>query len=709
LCGINLESFNRPKKAKARQPIGPNANERTSGVANHHSGVTAGDVVNEQLLGLKSVRVSHKILDVNISRVTLGENYRKSFKKSDLEELAESIRHVGLCKPVWVEKKDDKWEVFVGQRRYLASIIVGKTIRIREFSNLTPRQRIFLQMSENIQEPTPSYDMAEFYWEIYKIELSEKTGMNLRALDRYESYWNIEDEIRRTYPLSRFSYNYRRDESMMADAFRFQRLHGMLKHAIHRGSISYSVGTQIARIASKDQQWSLFRGMEKKRKGRLTEGYVRYRVNELLSCQQKENEVLELKSVERRNDNGRLEALCTAMDRSTKILEGFARVHSLGSIETDETLSSVALVISELDRDISDLERRICESTDYLDRIRNRTHRHRESLKARILANKVKLDSVQNETESAHIITSNNVVRIKITKIYRDKKQIRRTFNQRSINILAENMRHAGQLEPIGVRPYRSGYKLIDGERRYRAAKLIGLKCMNAVVINADVKTCRRIQAEANLQSPVPPEERAQALAHIFDQERALMKMDGKKLTEGQFLKTVPEFSSTTVKKALLHYNLNEKIKDLVGYSVGVELAGIVDPRLQLNLAIAAAVNNYSVNKVRAIAKEVNSYPKEEYSPEVRNFWNDIDKNKNDSTLRHASQDLLTAVISLRDSIKPVIASRDAGVNGKELFSNERMVEKFDALVKTLASVRVLLPELKRAKHKLKLGIGTLM
>lgn len=53
--------------------------------------------------------------------------------------------------------------------------------------------------------------------------------------------------------------------------------------------------------------------------------------------------------------------------------------------------------------------------------------------------------------------------------------QPRRTFDERSLATLADSIRAEGVLQPLLVRPVGSGYEIVAGERRWRAAKLAGL------------------------------------------------------------------------------------------------------------------------------------------------------------------------------------------------------------------------------------------
>ncbi|MFN0007463.1 MAG: ParB/RepB/Spo0J family partition protein [Planctomycetota bacterium] len=62
--------------------------------------------------------------------------------------------------------------------------------------------------------------------------------------------------------------------------------------------------------------------------------------------------------------------------------------------------------------------------------------------------------------------------------------QPRKTFEETSLRELADSLKRHGFLQPVVVRPVASGYELIAGERRWRAAKLAGLESIPALVRN---------------------------------------------------------------------------------------------------------------------------------------------------------------------------------------------------------------------------------
>lgn len=78
----------------------------------------------------------------------------------------------------------------------------------------------------------------------------------------------------------------------------------------------------------------------------------------------------------------------------------------------------------------------------------------------------------------------NQVVKIKVSKIVPDPENLRKVIDPEDIRTLAENIREHGQLDPIQVFVKSDGqYDLLDGERRWRAFKELGLEEIDAIIV----------------------------------------------------------------------------------------------------------------------------------------------------------------------------------------------------------------------------------
>jgi ParB family chromosome partitioning protein len=111
---------------------------------------------------------------------------------------------------------------------------------------------------------------------------------------------------------------------------------------------------------------------------------------------------------------------------------------------------------------------------------------------------------------------------ISVSDIAPNPRQPRQNFSEAAVASLAESIRTAGLMQPIVVRASRSGearYELIAGERRWRAARLIGLVEIPAIVRDVDDQTAAEFALIENIQrEDLNPMERAVALRRLADE-----------------------------------------------------------------------------------------------------------------------------------------------------------------------------------------------
>ena len=88
-----------------------------------------------------------------------------------------------------------------------------------------------------------------------------------------------------------------------------------------------------------------------------------------------------------------------------------------------------------------------------------------------------------------------------LQKIEPNRLQPRRNFDEEELSALADSIRQHGVIQPLTVRLLDSGYyQIIAGERRWRAARLAGLREVPVVVIEADDQKARELALIENLQ-----------------------------------------------------------------------------------------------------------------------------------------------------------------------------------------------------------------
>lgn len=107
------------------------------------------------------------------------------------------------------------------------------------------------------------------------------------------------------------------------------------------------------------------------------------------------------------------------------------------------------------------------------------------------------LDSLFSENAS----DSQSAVNIRLTDIEPNREQPRKDFDEEALSELAESISKHGLIQPIVVRPQANGsYRIIAGERRWRACRMAGLKEVPVVVKEIDDKELMELALIENLQ-----------------------------------------------------------------------------------------------------------------------------------------------------------------------------------------------------------------
>lgn len=89
---------------------------------------------------------------------------------------------------------------------------------------------------------------------------------------------------------------------------------------------------------------------------------------------------------------------------------------------------------------------------------------------------------------------------INLCEIKPNPYQVRRNFNLRKTEMLAESIRKYGILSPLLLRMSRNGYEIISGSRRYRAAIIAGMKTVPAIIVSAGDRQCAELNLIENIQ-----------------------------------------------------------------------------------------------------------------------------------------------------------------------------------------------------------------
>lgn len=106
---------------------------------------------------------------------------------------------------------------------------------------------------------------------------------------------------------------------------------------------------------------------------------------------------------------------------------------------------------------------------------------------------------------------------VKITKVEPNREQPRKTFDEDALLELSDSIKQFGLLQPILVQDRKTYYEIIAGERRWRAAKMAGLKEVPVIIRNLSEREIVEISLIENIQrEDLNPIEEAQAYKRLL-------------------------------------------------------------------------------------------------------------------------------------------------------------------------------------------------
>lgn len=110
----------------------------------------------------------------------------------------------------------------------------------------------------------------------------------------------------------------------------------------------------------------------------------------------------------------------------------------------------------------------------------------------------INFDQFENDVVSN--ASTSDIKEINLDEIRSNPYQPRKTFNEVSLNELAESLKEHGLLQPIIVKKSIKGYELIAGERRTKAARLAGFKTIPAIIKDFDDTQMMELALVENIQ-----------------------------------------------------------------------------------------------------------------------------------------------------------------------------------------------------------------
>ncbi|MDF2675740.1 MAG: nucleoid occlusion protein [Bacillota bacterium] len=215
-----------------------------------------------------------------------------------------------------------------------------------------------------------------------------------------------------------------------------------------------------------------------------------------------------------------------------------------------------------------------------------------------------------------------NITNIDVNKIIPNKNQPRKFFDDKALEELSLSIKNYGVIQPITIRNiYDDIYEIIAGERRFRAAKLLGMNSIPAVIIEVGEEESAAMALIENLQR-----ENLDFIEEAMAFERLIEDFD---LNQTQLAEKVGKSQSTIANKMRI-LKLPESVKQRIKQSNLSErharaLLKIDDEELLLNIVdkiIKKDLNVSATEKlIKSILEDVNM-EKTKDKRYVRNFIN---------------------------------------------------------------------------------------
>ena len=202
----------------------------------------------------------------------------------------------------------------------------------------------------------------------------------------------------------------------------------------------------------------------------------------------------------------------------------------------------------------------------------------------------------------------NDVMTLPLRDIEPDKEQPRKDFAEEPLNELAASIAEHGVLQPITVRPCATGgYKIIAGERRWRAARLAGLTEIPVVIKDVTEGEAMELALVENLQrEDLDPVEEAFGYKQLMDRCGLTQEQAAKRLGK----------SRSSVANSLRLLNLPQRALEWLqtghltpGHAKAI--LGLEEPELQEKAAQQVVENDLNVRQTEALCKKLTQPEKE--------------------------------------------------------------------------------------------------
>lgn len=210
-----------------------------------------------------------------------------------------------------------------------------------------------------------------------------------------------------------------------------------------------------------------------------------------------------------------------------------------------------------------------------------------------------------------------SITKISTNLIKPNDEQPRKTFDDEKILQLSESIKQHGVIQPIILQKTDDTYTIIAGERRWRAAKLIGMKEIPAIIMDLTEKDVLEISLIENIQrEDLNPIEEALAYKRLIEDF---------KITQEELSKRIGK-SRVAVTNVMRLLNLDQRVKDYIIDGViseghGRALLGIEDKDKQYLIAQKIIDDKLNVRQTELLIKSLDRQLNKSSEPNKENIY----------------------------------------------------------------------------------------
>ena len=202
---------------------------------------------------------------------------------------------------------------------------------------------------------------------------------------------------------------------------------------------------------------------------------------------------------------------------------------------------------------------------------------------------------------------------LKISQIEPNKSQPRKNFNEDSLQELADSIKQFGIIQPRVVQKKNKYYEIIAGERRWRAARIAGLKEVPVIIKDYSEQEVVEIALIENIQrEDLNPIEEAQAYKRLLEEYN---------LKQDEVAERVSK-SRTAVTNSMRLLKLSDKVQEMLidemitsGHARAI--LAIEDEELQYEIAERVMDEKLSVRETEKLVKAINNPKKKKDKVEI--------------------------------------------------------------------------------------------